>query len=529
MSPLLRGFIESVHRYPKRPALYLDDRRWTYEELSCRAESICEAIKDNGLCQSQFVGLCADQSLTAYAGILGILATGLGFVPIDPHHPPQRIYSLIEGCELDTLVVGPEALDRLDGLLTRSGRPLAVIAPEVEDLRGLAARHPRHRFTTRADLVGRRSKIGLPRTSPSAPMCLLFASMSAPNPRAVPITHRNGRALLDGIGRIDSLKPEDRVSHTFALTFEASLYDLFSTWSSGAALVPWTSTAGDDPARFIQHHRLTRWSCIPTVAITMERLGQLTPRAFPNLRSSLFCGGLLAESTASAWAQAAPNSSIVNLYGHAETTVAIGAYRWEQPDSRRHCRRGLVPLGHIFDGQNAMVIGADGCPVSPGGRGQLLLSGSQVAPGYFENAGATMERFTVLPGHGPDPWFQTGDLVEVDDEGRLHFVARLDDQIQLRGHRVELNEIDRVLRRACGHDKAICVPWPRDRAGVYGLVAFVESDEPVDFHHLLADCRRNLPHSIIPDRVITRAELPLNPQGDLDRCAIQRLLEEKEI
>ena len=527
MPSLLRGFAESVQRYPKRPALYLPQKRWTYQDLAAFAGSLASTITDNGLTQKKLIGLFSSGSLTSYIGPLAILSTGRGFVPIDPHHPPKRSFAILEDSQVDTLVVGPKALDRLETLLAQQGRPLSIIAPEVDDLRGLAARHPRHRFTTAPDLARRCQDLIVPETTDKDPAYLLFTSGSTGSPRGVVVNQKNIDAYLQNAARRFPLTPHDRCTHTFPMTFDLSVHDLFTTWSAGAALIPWLPAHHSNPAPFIRHHQITRWFSVPTVAMTMERLDQLTPEAFPSLRSSLFCGEPLPATVAQAWARAAPNSSIFNLYGPTEATVAISSYRFA-PHSISECRRGVVPLGEIFDDQSMLVVGESGHPVGPGGQGELLLSGSQITRSYFRDRQASVERFIFLPSQGEGLWFCTGDFVEVDEKGQLHFVGRVDDQIQLRGHRVELAEIDHALRLACGHQMATAVPWPRDPSGVYGLVAFVACDKPIDQRHLLARCRRHLPNAMVPDRIIGLSELPQNERGKIDRLAMQRFLENKE-
>ncbi len=528
MGSLLEGFVESVQCHPDRVALYLGDRRWTYRELSGFAAQIRAAIAESQCGDGPVVGLLAAGSLTAYAGTLAVLGAGRGFLPIDPGYPPQRIYEIVDHAGIDTLVVGVEGLDRLDALLQQVGSPMAVVAPEAGPLRGVAARHPRHRYRAAPDLRDVYEPLKAP-TGTTAPAYLIYTSGSTAAPRAVAVSHDNARAYLEAIDRRAPIRPDDRCSHTFPLTFDLSIHDLFATWSAGASLVAWTSPQRMDPSRFIQQHRLTRWFSVPTVAMTMQRLGELSPGRFPTLRDSLFCGEALPVSVARAWAKAAPNSSLFNLYGPTETTVAVTSYRFGGGPPQRDGRRGVVSLGKVFEGQRALVVDDNDCPVARGERGELLLSGSQLADGYWRAPEATQRRFVSIDGQGDRLWFRTGDLVEIDDAGLLHFLGRLDDQIKLRGHHVELSEVDRALRRACGHSMAAAVGWPTDPTGVYGLVGMVASEEAIDDRHLLAQCRRELPRASVPDRIVGLPRLPQNERGKLDRRAMQQLLRHREV
>lgn len=526
MPSLLDGFVESVQRYPKRPALYLDDQVWTYEQLATRAAHIAHAIVDTPRSEIPFAGVVASSSITAYAGIVATLMARKGFVPIDPDHPPQRIQNIVDHSGVDTLIVGTEGLDRLEGLLEKTATPLMIIAPQTDDLRGLSARYPRHRYRTGADLDRSSSLPDVPAADPDAPAYLVYTSGSTRCPRGVAVHHAHICAYLDAIDRRLPLRPDDRCSHTFPLTFDLSIHDLFSTWSAGAALCSWSPIDNPSPTRFIHRHRLTRWFSVPTVAMTMERLGELRPDTFPTLRHSLFCGEPLPVQLARHWAQAAPNSSVTNLYGPTETTVAIACQHF---DDASPPRRGLVSLGHLFDGHQALVVDGDDQPVVGGQPGELLISGPQMTPGYWGDGEQRRQRFVHLEGYGDRKWFRTGDLVDVDTAGRLHFAGRIDDQIKLRGHHVELSEVDHALRRACGHCMAAAVGWPRDHAGVYGLVGLVATDKPLDRHRVLAHCRRYLPNPLVPDRVVGLSRLPTNERGKLDRNAMLQLLRTQEV
>ncbi len=531
MASLLDGFVDSVRRYPRQVALVLDNRRLTYEELALRASTIATAIDQASPGDSPLVGLLATESVSAYAGVLAILGAGRGFVPIDPTHPPKRILNIVAHSGVDTLVVGQEALDRLDGLLHEIGHPLEIIAPEADELRGVSARHQRHRFRCGADMPSPVELIDAC-DDPPGPAYLLYTSGSTDAPRGVAVTHRNACAYLDAMSQRLELAPDDRCSHTFPLSFDLSIHDLFMTWSAGATVVVWTSPTRTDPARYIDHHRLTSWFSVPTVAMTMERLGELRPHRFCSIRQTLFCGEPLPRSVAEAWRQAAPHSSILNLYGPTEATVAIAAYRFDPDDEPPDLqRRDIVSLGRLFDGQQALIVTGERRPLGPDtpGSGELWLSGTQVTDGYWRAPEATTQRFVRLHKDDERTWFRTGDRVERDAGGRLHFLGRLDDRIKVRGHHVELGEVDRALRRACGHPMAAAVGWPRSKTAVYGLVGLVATDKPLDRARVLARCRRHLPNSIVPDRIIGLGSLPTNGRGKIDRLAMQRLLQQQEI
>lgn len=527
MASLLRGFAASVQAHPDRTALVIDGRRFSYAELADHGRQLADAIARRSLSTKGLVGLLAAEERTAYTGAIAILGAGRTVVPIDPNDPPARIHDIVRNTRIDTVVVGPSALDRLEPLVGSMERPLSIIAPDVDRLRGLAARHPRHRYTTGVDLDADAGPLLVDDVSPQKVAYLLYTSGTTTSPRGVPVTHGRAMRYLEAAQRRVPLRGHERCSHTFAPTFDLSIHDLFATWSAGATLVAWPASRGVDPARLIESERLTRWFCVPTTAMAMARMGELTPGRFSSLRTTLFCGEALPESVARAWARAAPHGAIYNLYGPAEATIAVTAHRLRGDAS--DCRRDTVCLGRPFDGHRARVVDDDGGLAAPHQTGELWLSGPQVCDGYVGAPEATDEHF--VDDEEGRRWFRTGDLVERDGNGRLYFRGRTDHRIKLRGHHVDLNEVDRALRLAGGHPMACAVAWPADAHQVRGLVGFVacDDDDPVDEHDLLAQCRRILPRAIVPDRIISLSHLPTNGSGKLDRRAMQRLLRHREV
>ena len=529
MPSLLRGFAESAERYPSKPALYLDDQSWTYEVLAEKAASIAEAIDAVAPTPSPLAGVFAAESLTAYTGILGTLVAGRGYVPVHPQFPRQRIHDVVERAGLDVLIVGREALEELNPLLERSQRTLAIISPEFDDLRLWARRHRRHRFVSASAMGKTWPTFEVPEVDPGDVAYLLFTSGSTGRPKGVPVSHNNARSYVDYICHAYGIEADDRVSQTFKLAFDLSVHDLFTTWSSGACLYPLGKRQRMAPGRFIRDHKLTRWFSVPTLGMTMDRFRQLQEGAFPSLQTSLFCGEALPASLAQKWARAAPNSSVDNLYGPTEATIAFTAYRWQGPQCKDRCRNGIVPLGQPFPGQKTMVLGDNNRAAPCGEPGELLLAGSQVTAGYWKDPQTTGERYIRLADSGDQVWYRTGDIVERDESGCLHFLGRVDDQIQIQGHRVELAEVDNALRKSCGHELAITVAWPVEADEVGGIVGFVAGDGTADTDAIVEDCRRRLPDYMVPSRVVELEHLPRNSSGKIDRGGLQNMLADGEV
>ena len=257
-------------------------------------------------------------------------------------------------------------------------------------------------------------------------------------------------------------------------------------------------------------------------------------RRVPSLRVSSFCGEALTEGT-QRWQAAAPHS-VGQLVWPTEATIAITAYRYGRDLAERGVRNGIVPIGWPLPHQEARVFDDQVKPAAPGSAGELYLAGSQLADGYWNDASQTAARFVPrgLPGCTPEgrtpadstdlgTWFRTGDRVETGSDGCLHYLGRLDDQIKIRGFRVELSEIDEVLRRISGTQDALAVPWP-SRDAAEAVFAAVGSQCGADPAQIRNECRKWLPDYMVPHRVVILDEIPRGPNGKLDRNRVSSLI-----
>lgn len=524
---LISGFLESAERFPDRPALVVDGESLSYAALLGTARRVASAIHNVQSEQQSFplVALLTHRSQTAYAGVLGSLAAGKGYVPLNPKFPLERTLQMLALSGCTTLIAGKECLSQLSGLLEKIERPLTLILPKVDCSDELPSQNPRHRFLF-AEQLRTGESFSFEENSTSASLAyLLFTSGSTGVPKGVPITQGNVCSYVDYICQRYEVNEHDRFSQQFDLTFDLSAHDMFVCWERGACLycVPETSVMA--PAKFIRDHQLTMWFSVPSVAGLLSKMRLLSLNCFPSLRCSLFCGEPLPASYAHSWQAAAPNSIVENLYGPTEATIAIAHYRWDSQKSFQECVNDIVPIGRIFEDQQFRVTDSRGNNVPFGDAGELCLSGSQIALGYWNNPEKTQQQFVRLPSASDQVWYRTGDLVKQDPAGNLCYLGRIDHQIKIRGYRVELQEIEAVLRRVCGAEQAVSVPWPVHDGTAEGVVAFVSGVTTLDEHRVLARCSEVLPDYMVPKKIYVVDEFPINSNQKIDRRKLSNLLE----
>ena len=519
---LLAGFADSVRRFPDRDALVVSGRRLSYAELSAAARRWRCAIGVSGTTEP-LIAILAARSATAYAGILGILASGRGYMPLNPRFPSQRLESMLSLSGCDVMIVGPEAYPVLPSLLEAHSGAVTVIVDD-EDVERVRAQLPsRHSVAARGPAGGTREERGA-EASLDDPAYLLFTSGSTGKPKGVLVTHGNVTSYIRHVCNLYRVDENDRISQHFDLTFDLSVHDMFVAWERGAALCCVPEKSLMMPAKFIRDHELSMWFSVPSLIGFMQRLRLLKPGAFQSLRWSLFCGEPLAVEHARAWQEAAPGSIVENLYGPTEATIAITRFRWESERRVDEHPGGIVPIGWPFAGQRTAVADGDGRTVPAGSEGELVLQGSQVTPGYFNDSDNTRRRFVELPLVGAGTWYRTGDVVRQREDGCLLYLGRVDQQVKIRGFRVELQEIEHVVRGAIKTGNVVAVPWPVRDGSADGVVVFLCAPDPIDEGRLIAHCRKALPDYMVPRSIEIVDEFPLNANGKIDRRGlIERL------
>ncbi len=512
MKNVFTFFEFAAKNYPQNHALFVDDAFYTYKSLFQKAAFISGMLPPDS---SGFAGVFAHRSLTAFAGVLGVLKSGKGYIPLNPKFPAQRIATIIEQSEIQTIVVEEAFAEKLAEVLKLVDRPLNLAFPFAEnaDKKFQDIIHQHHKIT-HSQGTDTFQKEQQPVESPYAYM--LFTSGSTGKPKGVPVKHENVVAYVANMNNMFDFSSEDRFSNTFDLTFDLSVHDLFVSWSNGATLycIPGKSLMA--PARFIKKHALTSWFSVPSLANVMSRLRMLQKDAFPSLRYTLFCGEPLPETLALKWQQAAPYSRMVNIYGPTEATIGITAY--EITGESRKSQNGILSIGKAFPGNTALVMDEQQREVNGDEPGELWLKGTQVTEGYWKQPEKTAEAFVFLNGI----WhYKTGDLVKKDAEGDLFYLGRKDFQAKIQGYRVETQEIDFVITDSTDLQDVVTLPID-DGLHNTKLVTCIAGNETkiIEKEKIYDICKAKLPDYMVPEYILFFESFPLNQNAKTDRKAL---------
>lgn len=550
-------FFKSCITAPNAPALWVDGVTYTYADVACRALSVSQKIRNAAHGSTAAIVdeaasldaapkpclLFAYRSIDAYAGVLGALHAGFGYIPLSPKSPEERNLQVIRTSGSHVILV--------DQKWDAEWAALTAVAPEGFfddyivirlDIKNVFQTLTEETLLAATETLAHRHSENL--------AYVLFTSGTTGTPKGVKISHASISAYISNEAALRPAAPGDRYSQFFDLTSDPSLEEMFLCWANGACLY---SMSANDPlsvARFMVEHQLTHLSSVPATIAFLKQYRKLKPGMFPALKLSSYGGEAFRADLLSAWAEAAPNSVILNLYGPTETTVAVTRFAIHASDVD-HSRQGIVPIGSPMRGMEAIVLDESGEPVPEGEVGELLVGGTQVAIGYIGAKPSDAQRFIdrTFEGKTARRWYRTGDLVRaIESDGgsddaataddlEYHYHGRVDSQVKIRGNRIELQEVESVLAAASGTNMTAAIALPGDAQGVSpGIVAFVSKpsqndanneiddaqDDAFDKAAVLQHCRDHLPAFAVPIKIVQWGDFPLNLAGKLDRLALLR-------
>jgi amino acid adenylation domain-containing protein len=519
---LRSGFLANAASRPDACALVVQGVQRTYGELNHTARVWAHALGRTLDRPAERVGVFGHRSEVSYTGVLAALFSGATFVPLNRTFPAARTRAMVEAANLDAIVVDRGSAPQLAQIVEGLPRAPVLLGPE-DDRATLSAPGI---VLGKSDLAAVSPLKILPPVLPDDIAYLLFTSGSTGTPKGVPVTHGNVLHFIDVMTARYKVTPEDRFSQTFDQTFDLSVFDLFVAWESGASVYALQPLELLGPTRFITRNELTVWFSVPSIPALMRKKGFLKPNGFPSLRLSLFCGEPLPMASAEAWQEAAPNSIVENLYGPTELTIACLLHRWNPDRSPGLCVNGMVPIGRPYPGLGAVLLDEKLRPVVGSEPGELCVCGPQTVPGYWQDDAKTAERFVTVqisPSTGVR-FYRTGDRAARLDTGDYVYLGRVDHQIKVLGHRVELGEIEAALRSDPAVVEAIAVGWPVEDGTALGIVAFV-SGSGIDSAGLLSRVRSQLPDYMTPRDVRLVDAMPLNANGKIDRNALRDRLD----
>lgn len=480
-------FARCAQAHPQRCAVVCGAASLSYHELNVRADRIAAALRARGIGTDALVAVLLERSVDAIAVLLGILKAGAVYLPLDTAQPAERLAKVLTDSRA-ALVIGRRA-----GSVGESSTS----------------------FTAVEDLQADEATFDTPQLSARARAYVMYTSGSTGEPKGVEIEHRAIIRLVREVNYVQ-FEAEPRVLHGAPLGFDASTFEIWGALLNGGTVVIHDEVVptGKALAATIRNHRVQiAW----LTATLFNTLVDEDPCYLEGLEQLLIGGEALSVSHVRKALAALPDLTIINGYGPTECTTFTACHRIPRD---LPAEASSIPIGRPIANTVARVVNARGELVPIGVTGELWIGGAGVARGYLDRPDLTAEKFIPDPFGAPDDrLYRSGDLVRWLPEGVLEFMGRADGQIKLRGHRIEIGEIEAALR-SHPRIRSAAVLLREDSPGRKRLVAYYVEESPLAPATLRAWLARRLPDYMLPSAYVRVEALPLTANGKLDRRAL---------
>ena len=483
-------FEQAVEKWNDKPALLFEKRQMTYAELNKQSNQLAGYLRERGVGPEQIVAVSLERSLEMIVAILGILKAGGAYLPVDPAYPQERIRYILEDAGVGILLT-QKTLEPVFKAMTDT-----VII--LDDKRIPIKNYPE----TNPEV----------HTSGQNLAYVIYTSGSTGRPKGTMLSHKGLVNLALSYRDKLAVQPGDRSLQFASFSFDASVEEIFTSLISGGTLVLIKREellSGTGLIKTLKTQKINQATLPPSLLTIMDETD------FPHLRSLISAGEACPPEVAKRWAQ---NRVFRNGYGPTENTVCTTLYTFrEQYDGKN------VPIGTPIYNVQTYILDKNLTPLPIGVPGELYIAGNSLARGYLKRPELTAERFIPNP-FSEEPgqrMYKSGDLCRYLADGNIEFLGRIDQQIKIRGFRVELEEIESVIRQYKGV-RDVVVNAQKTESNDLLLVSYlvVEDQRTFKLDPLKNELRKTLADYMIPPHFIFMDAIPLTPNGKVDYRAL---------
>ncbi|QTP15664.1 non-ribosomal peptide synthetase [Serratia symbiotica] len=487
-------FFRYAQKYPETTALQWDeDERLSYGELAAQALSVAAFLQQQGIGNGDAVAISMGKGTGQIIAVLGVLAAGATYVPCGIDIPARRREQVYQTADVQLVLCDPRP----------EYQPAWPAESKVIALAQALTTPPlKQAVATPLDQA----------------MYVIFTSGSTGTPKGVAVSHAAVANTIDAVDDLFHFTPTDRTISLSELDFDLSAYDIFASLSLGAGLVIVDQSQRRDAhawLKLIERWQVSIISCVPALLEMMLTAAGHTP--LPKLRLVMMGGDRIPAEMASRWWSLTGNADFVGLGGMTEAAIHSTVFKLDPGDTRW----STVPFGRPLTNMFCRVVDAQGRDCPPWVGGELWVSGPGLALGYLKDAPRTAEKFVFDAGRR---WYRSGDRVRYWPEGIIEYIGRRDHQIKIRGHRIELGEVEAAL---LSHPHITQVSVGVIAPAARQLCASLVATKPLSSEQLRSWLADILPGYAVPERYQQLDEMPLTANGKLDRRALQQRAEQQ--
>ncbi|WP_454784167.1 amino acid adenylation domain-containing protein [Legionella sp. WA2024007413] len=496
-------FETQIEQVVKQVALIYKSNTLNYEDLNNQANQLAHYLRDIGVKQNTLVALCMDPGFELLIGILGILKSGGAYIPLDPNNPVLRQKTILSDSNTKIIITHSKLADQFDDM----AKSQVICWEAIQSKRAMyPTNNPTH-INKSTDLA-----------------YVIYTSGSTGTPKGVMITHRNVHHFVHWFGKAISVSSDDIIDFSSSISFDFAVACTLFPLLKGLKIAICPETDKRDPYLYLKHLQDAHVSIIK---ITPSRFRQLNSIVLNeekrlDLKYIVFGGETLLAKDIHDWLKKFPTHKLFCEYGPTEATVASSWILIDEHNIDQYKHR--IPIGKPALNTKLYILDKNMQPVSVEALGELYIGGDGIAKGYLNKQQLTEKKFVKNP-FGTGRLYKTGDLCCYLHDGNIEFVERIDDQIKIRGFRVEIGEIEKCLASYPGiQNVVILARAEHGELEEKQLVAYCIPKDPrkLDTYDLRDYLKNLLPNYMVPTHFVVMEELPLSASGKLDKSKLPK-------
>ena len=500
-------FADTAIRHAARPALIWDDAIVTYQELAAQVESLAASLHAQGCRQGNVVAITGSKRTTTYALLLACLRLGASYVMLDPLAPLTRQEKILQKCQPTIIFVDSPCISGLIGIAHS-------LNAKVIDINS---------FDSSQSIADAKKLINPSRFSSQQPAYIMFTSGSTGFPKGAIMTHLNVMLLISWAREEFGFGPGEILTNVNPLYFDNSVFDIYASLFTGAALAPFNEQVTRSPGdllKGIDRRGCTSWFSVPSLLMYLDSMKALRTNTMTGIRRFIFGGeGYPKARLKKLFDIYSHRAELINVYGPTECTCICSSYRLTSKDFDDPA--GFPPLGAMTGNFDFLILDNNNQKTAIGEAGELCLLGPCVGKGYYNDPERTSAAFVANPlkASTEELMYRTGDIVKLDPKNRkIHIAGRKDHQVKHMGYRIELEEIENALVTIAGIQRAVAVHG--EKRGISTIIAVISTSQKYTESEIKEHLRRILPNYMIPAEIHSRDILPLSQNGKIDRKRI---------
>ncbi len=523
---------DNARRYPNALMIQDGDAQISYDEMESWANKFARFLLSCGLQRQDPIAFLMKKSICSFKALISILKADAVYVPLNVLTPQQRNRYIIDHCRCRAVICDRDSFSQALLLLEGYLGMIIVLNPPSNDAKGmsLAGEDKKEKSHRSSKVIFANNLDQFDDTEleyqnkPDDLAYILYTSGSTGWPKGVMISHANVMDYAGWTVEFFKITKEDRLSSHPGLYFDLSVFDVYTSFKSGASLHIVPQSSSMFPIKiieFIENNKLTLWNSVPSLLTFMAKSGILKRGRMPTLKNLTFNGEVMPTQTVIDWMTAYPHLRLVNQYGPTETTCASLFY--EIKETPRDAIQP-IPIGKPIPGTVVFAMTEEGKLASAGDTAELYIGGVGNGRGYIYDEEKTRKSFVQNPftQELKDIVYATGDLARLRDDGNYDFVGRKDHQIKYMGFRVELGEIESTLNTFDYVAASAALGIEDLDVGGTKIAVFIALKRETDVAQIMDDLAQKIPHYMVPKDIVKVDRLPLNANGKIDRVRLKQ-------